>query len=307
MCNNRCNGNCHHILTDCDKCNEPCDKGCPVKDLTSDCVIYNGDDILCGEVVVVPKNITVTFALTLIVSWVCNRFSQLSTYFTLKNVGTGSNIYKGISLIGERELRSLKSNTSAITITQEENEIQFGFIPPTPCVVSSDQTVKITETKDGCADLSVRDYVCENVGEGEGVFKEQQWGTFRFKSLTSNDNSVDLLSTTDEIDFKINNLQKTIDTFPYTLTSADDKYTIFLENGVSDVTILVPNGLVSNFSCIFIQKGTSEVRLSETGSANLFYPTTYLQNKIKGQYFWAMVEKDSSTENYYLLGSLKSV
>lgn len=305
MCN-KCN-DCHQIITDCDKCNEPCDKGCPVKDLTSDCVTYNGDDIMCGQTVVVPKNTTLTFALALIVSWVCNRISQITTYFTLKNVGSGAGVYKGTNLIGEKELRSLKSNTSAIVITEDEDEIKFDYIPPIPCVVSSDQTVKITETKDGCADLSVRDYVCENVGDGEGVFKEQQGGTFRFKSLTSNDNSLDLTSSSNEIDFKINNLQKTINTFPYTLTSADDKYTIFLENGVIDVSVLVPNGLSNNFSCIFIQKGTSIVTISSTGSANLLYPTTYLENKIKGQYFWAMVEKDTTTNDYYLLGSLKSV
>ena len=109
--------------------------------------------------------------------------------------------------------------------------------------------------------------------------------------------------------YKINleNLQKTINTFPYTLTDADDKYTIFVDNGARNAVINVPDGLVANFSCVFIQEGTGNVTIPQSSTATLLYPSTTLQNVIKGQYYWAMVEKKLSTNTYYLLGSLKSV
>ena len=99
------------------------------------------------------------------------------------------------------------------------------------------------------------------------------------------------------------NLQKTINSFPYTLLNGDDKYTIFVDNGVNDVVINVPDGLIDNFTCVFIQKGSGSVTIQQSGTATLLHPTT-LQNIIKGKNYWAMVEKELSTNTYYLLGSL---
>ena len=112
---------------------------------------------------------------------------------------------------------------------------------------------------------------------------------------------VDLVSAGSVV---LENLQKVITSFPYTLTNADDKYTIFVQNSSSDVTINVPNSLTNNFSCVFIQKGTGEVTIQSSGTATLLYPTD-LENKIKYQYYWAMVEKEMATDVYYLMGSLK--
>jgi hypothetical protein len=106
---------------------------------------------------------------------------------------------------------------------------------------------------------------------------------------------------------EIENLQRTINTFPYTLVDTDDKQTIFVENGASNVVINVPDGLVNNFSAVFIQKGTGTVTIQASGTAMLNYPSSVLQNIIKGQYFWAMVEKELTINTYYLLGSLLPV
>lgn len=105
----------------------------------------------------------------------------------------------------------------------------------------------------------------------------------------------------------LENLQKVITSFPYTLTNADDKYTIFVQNSSSDVEVNVPNGLTNNFSCVFIQKGTGEVTIQSSGTATLLYPSTTLDNIIKGQYYWAIVEKEIATDVYYLMGSLKTL
>ena len=113
-------------------------------------------------------------------------------------------------------------------------------------------------------------------------------------------------SGTEEDPYRVDlfNLQKTIDTFPYTLLSGDDKYTIFVDNGASNVVINVPDGLIVNFTCVFIQKGSGSVTIQQSGTATLLYPNTSLQNIIKGENYWAMVEKELSTDTYYLLGSL---
>lgn len=103
---------------------------------------------------------------------------------------------------------------------------------------------------------------------------------------------------------EVENLQKTINTFPYTLVDGDDKYTIFVNNGISNVVINVPDGLMDNFSTVFIQEGTGTVTIQQSGKATLLYPSTTLQNIIKGQYYWGMVEKKLATNTYYLLGSL---
>lgn len=113
-------------------------------------------------------------------------------------------------------------------------------------------------------------------------------------------------TSNDPYKIEIQNLQKTISTFPYTVTSLDDKYTIFVNNGTNDIVINIPNGLINNFSCVFIQEGTGEVTISASGTANILKPVT-LQNVIKGQYFWAIIEKRESSNTYYLLGSLKIV
>jgi hypothetical protein len=109
--------------------------------------------------------------------------------------------------------------------------------------------------------------------------------------------------------YKVNliNLQKTISTFPYTLVNGDDKHTIFIENGSSDVVINVPDGLISNFCCSFFQKGSGNVTVQASGTATLRFPSTLLQNIIKGQYYAAMVEKEIATNEYYLAGGLKSI
>lgn len=132
MCN-KCNqtntkcGGCNNTYQYQNICNEcppqPCD--CPVVDLSTDCVLYNQDDILCEETVVVPKNTILSNALNLIVSWACQRFADVQNYFRLINIGIGSEIYAGDNLLGEKKLRKLNSGSPIVTITQNTNDITF--------------------------------------------------------------------------------------------------------------------------------------------------------------------------------------
>lgn len=104
------------------------------------------------------------------------------------------------------------------------------------------------------------------------------------------------------------NLQKTL-TSPasftagnYTLVSADNFYTIFIDNGADDVTITVPTGLVSKFEAGFVQKGTGDVTFVESGT-NIFNPVGL---KSKGQYYNTFIEKDGTTTDFYLFGNTKA-
>ena len=104
-----------------------------------------------------------------------------------------------------------------------------------------------------------------------------------------------------EYQVDVNNLQKVVNTFPYTLLNSDDKYTIFLENGASTV-VNVPDTLPSNFSVAFVQKGKHDVTITPTGTSRI---NSALGYKIKGQYYWALLEKELNTVTYYLIGNTK--
>lgn len=236
--------------------------------------------------------------------------------YSVANVGTDPlrvNVYKDSTTVGDNtqfNFRTLTSTGNSVTITQGVDTInlEVDTEPAIICLTSKDKTVTITEVED-CFDLSVNLPTSVNVGTGEDVYKTFNLFTNQneFKTLKSNNNTINLSPSTDELSLDVNNLQKTISTFPYTLTSSDDKYTIFIANGFSNVVINVPDGLVNNFSAVFIQEGTGTVTIQQSGISTLLYPSTTLQNRIKGQYYWAMVEKKLATNTYYLLGSLLSV
>jgi len=99
------------------------------------------------------------------------------------------------------------------------------------------------------------------------------------------------------------NLQKTISTFPYTLTDADDKYTIFVDNSASNITINVPGTLKAKFACVFVQLGTGLVSFTGTASATLKLPTGYVAEIIV-QNGWVLVEKRLTSTDYHLGGYL---
>jgi len=96
------------------------------------------------------------------------------------------------------------------------------------------------------------------------------------------------------------NLQKAI-TSTYTLASADNNYTIFINNGSSTVNITVPSGLTNNFNVGFVQQGSGLVTFVQ-GSGTTVNTATGL--KVKGQYYQAFLEKSGSSETYFLLGNV---
>lgn len=98
-----------------------------------------------------------------------------------------------------------------------------------------------------------------------------------------------------------NNLQKII-TNNYVLSDIDNNYTILVNNGVSNVEISIPNGLLENISIAFIQQGEGDVEFVMNGNGTIFSPSG---RKIKSQYNNAYLEQIGTTNDYHLIGNLK--
>jgi hypothetical protein len=324
MCN--CNNN-NPCIPNQTLCAPQVDCTCPVR-LNSECITYDGDDLECANI---ESGLPLNQTIKLLDEHVCEAISEINASINLINVGEGEDIFAGIDGIGRRKIKRVNTNSNILTITPNTDDITFGIdedeltefvenlIPPPPspvCIESVDNSVSITQ-EGGCFNLSVNLTPTEvEIQEGDNITITGT-GTNLDPYIISSIDTDTIVTLEDGVTTTINgdgivvpysveieNLQKTIDTFPYTLVDTDDKQTIFIENGASNVVINVPDGLVDNFSAVFIQKGTGTITIQPSGTATLNYPSSVLQNIIKGQYFWAMVEKELTTNTYYLLGSL---
>lgn len=100
---------------------------------------------------------------------------------------------------------------------------------------------------------------------------------------------------------EVSNLQKVIST-SYTLTDADNNYTIFVNNASTPITITVDSGItISNFCAGFIQEGTADITFAVSG-VTLLNPVGL---KSKGQNYQTFIERKLNTSSYFLLGNTK--
>ncbi len=121
MCN-KCNGSCNSC--NC-TCNSPCttpDCACKVF-LSTDCITLS-EDLACSNIV---KGQTETEVLKQLDAYICDRFNSIDNSFQLISVGDGSEVYKGISVLGKKEIRSITSEDESIIITQNTNTIDLSI------------------------------------------------------------------------------------------------------------------------------------------------------------------------------------
>lgn len=233
----------------CNECppQQPCD--CPVKDLSTDCVLYNQDDIVCNDVVVVGQNTILSNALNNIVSWACQKFTDLQNYLRLINVGTGAEIYAGDNLIGEKKLRKLNSGSNIITVTQNTNDITFD--------IDEDELNSFIESNQ-------KTYSADNVGGGVEIYVEPQdppvgdTTTFKFRTLISES----LVITPDGDEIKIE-----------TPTDTNIKQFYVNENyiGVETGSILKPYKKL--MSALIAAIGSGDITSPEFEGANIILQT----------------------------------
>lgn len=94
---------------------------CPVKDLSTDCILYKGPDLQCSGI---TEDTVLTNLITDIDEFICNKFEEAINYLTLINVGEGAEVFRGISNIGQKEIRTLISeNTNLLDIVENQGTI----------------------------------------------------------------------------------------------------------------------------------------------------------------------------------------
>ena len=89
----------------------------------------------------------------------------------------------------------------------------------------------------------------------------------------------------------------------YTITNADNGYSIIIINAATAVSITVPAGLTPKLQVGFIQDGSGTVTFLSAGTT--LNTATTGANKIKGQYDQAYLEQGLTPAIYYLLGNVK--
>lgn len=101
---------------------------CPIKDLSTDCLLYTGLPLKCSGI---DTNTVMTEVIQELDEFICNKFEEVINFLTLINVGTGARVFRGISNIGEKEIRTIVSENTAL-LDVIENEDNIGINPGLP-------------------------------------------------------------------------------------------------------------------------------------------------------------------------------
>ena len=120
----------------CHECNKKplCkqnDCSCPVKDLSTDCVLYTGENLDCINIY---SGTILTEVIQELHEFIC-KFAEAvgggGSSFNLINIGTGSGIYRNTTLTGNKELRSIKAvgDFLEVVISQSGEEIEIKETP----------------------------------------------------------------------------------------------------------------------------------------------------------------------------------
>jgi len=92
-------------------------------------------------------------------------------------------------------------------------------------------------------------------------------------------------------------------TADYTLQNSDNDDTLFMDNGIVDITITVPAGLPDKFKVSILQRGTGDVVLEADIGVTLQSPYSMLT--LQGQHYGAFLEQDAQTDTFQVIGSLR--
>jgi len=128
-CNNNNNGcGCTSQTTVYNRCSPtpcttPTDCECPTI-LKSDCVIYSGNDLPCSEI---PTGTILTELIEQLDAFICEKVNDITNALTLRNIGTGSEVYKGVDLLGRKEIRKINALGTLATVTQNTNDISISI------------------------------------------------------------------------------------------------------------------------------------------------------------------------------------
>lgn len=262
--------------------------------------------------------------------------------YTAANIGTGANVYKDSTVVGNNtqlNLKKIKSSDSSIIITEGLDDIDItveaGVLPDgsetkvtagtnvtvigngttaTPYIVNATDT---NTTYSAGTAMSLVGTTFNNTAPDQTVTLSQGGattitGTYPNFTISSTDSNTTYsagtgLSLVGTV-FSVENLQKII-TYPadftgtnYTVSNSDMGYSIIVVNGATAVTVTVPTGLNAKMQVGFIQDGTGDITITPSGTTLMNAIGGY---KIKGQYDQVFLEQGLTNTSYYLLGNTK--
>lgn len=107
-------------------CNTPCPpEQCACKVfLSTDCIDNLTEDLTCSGIL---AGQTLTEVLVQLDAFICEKFNQTVAYFTLLNVGTGAEVYKGVNGVGNKLIRKINAVGDLITVTQNTDDISISI------------------------------------------------------------------------------------------------------------------------------------------------------------------------------------
>jgi len=175
-CKNKCKGTCKTVSC-----------ACPIL-IKSECVENFTEDLPCSNI---PKGQSLNEVLKQLDAYICDRFESTTNFFNLINVGTGSQIYKGVSNLGKKELRTLVGS-GLINITQGTDTV----------------TILVNETAlDTFIEANQKTYSTLNTGTGAEVYKNSTVvgdnTQFNLRKIKSTDGSVTITQGVDDINLSV--------------------------------------------------------------------------------------------------------
>lgn len=281
--------------TTCYKCNQPSictqnDCSCPVKDLSTDCVLYTGNDLACSGI---KSQTILTDLIQQLDEFICTLVEQSINALNLINIGTGADVYKGIDLQGRREIRRINASGDLVTVTQNTDDISVSideealsnFIQGELCFTTDDGSVSIKPQEGNCYDFSVIFREIENVGAGAGFYKtfNPLTNSYEFKTLildsqSGNGESLvrDVVQNANDVTVRLKKI--TSDTL--TITSNDEGVSVDLPESSQVPALYVNNLYVPSYSEWLNAGGSTNPSFQYKGEGSLSRPFTDSVNYI---------------------------
>ena len=232
--------NCGNTITTSSVCSScvPNDCACPIKDLSTDCIQYTGEDLPCTEI---KEGTLMTEAFSQLDTYLCDLSTQLANSFSLISVGAGTRVYKGVDGIGRKEIRSIKTTNTILTsgLSLDNKEVEIGI--NTTVLGQFVQANQIT-------------YAATNIvtGTGAGVYESStpvgNNVTFNFRKIKSSD--LKLLVTENASDISLDLDDTLLEQFV-----KNNQYTYSINNeGITGASVYKGSAFLGNAEVFLLRK-----------------------------------------------------
>ena len=254
---------------------ENCD--CPTK-LQTKCVTFEGDDL---PITGIKKNTIETTMWQQLDAYLGKLKTDLLNGMNLVNLGTvGARIYRGIDLLGRKEVRRINKTGNLITVTENTDDIVIGL----------DTIALQTVINNSLPIISPQiDYNAINVGEvtASDILKDELNNTFRFRKIKTQNKGVGV---------EILNVQTIVNDTIVIESSKLDTKTLDIKKSVDGtITIDIPTSFTSTDYYVNVNYDPTNLGLPQTGTASK--PFKSLKNcvdKILNRPFSTPINQDNS-------------